>query len=228
MPDFRHSAPASAATLGRLSKITAMTPSGTRTRSMVMPFGRCQLSVTTPTGSAIARTVAMPSAMASMRAGVSVRRSMKAELAPVARTSATSSALAARITGACLRIAPSMASSARFFCSGEASASTRAAARAAAARVVHQGRQIGAAVDGLQGSGHGLSLCSRRLPSTETAPLRSADGPSGCVPVGQWPMSRLLDRDGAGGTDHQVVAVDHLGAAGDAQDRHRRRAKSGP
>ena len=30
--------PASAATLGRLSKITAMTPSGTRTRSMVMPF----------------------------------------------------------------------------------------------------------------------------------------------------------------------------------------------
>ena len=53
LPDFRHSTPASAATFGRLSKITAITPSGTRTRSMVMPFGRCQLSVTAPTGSAM-------------------------------------------------------------------------------------------------------------------------------------------------------------------------------
>ena len=46
---------------------------------MVMPFGRCQLSVTTPTGSAMPRTVAMPSAIASTRAGVSVSRSMKAD-----------------------------------------------------------------------------------------------------------------------------------------------------
>jgi len=53
LPDFRHSTPASAATLGRLSKMTAITPSGTRTRSMVMPFGRCQLWVTVPTGSSI-------------------------------------------------------------------------------------------------------------------------------------------------------------------------------
>ena len=30
----------------------ATTPSGTRTRSIVMPFGRFQLSVTVPTGSA--------------------------------------------------------------------------------------------------------------------------------------------------------------------------------
>ena len=35
---------------------------------MVRPLGRCQLSVTTPTGSLIARTVATPSAIASMRA----------------------------------------------------------------------------------------------------------------------------------------------------------------
>ena len=63
LPAFRQSAPASAVTLGRLSKITPMTPSGARTRSMFMPFGRCQLSVTAPTGSAIPRTVATPSAM---------------------------------------------------------------------------------------------------------------------------------------------------------------------
>ncbi len=71
LPDFRHSTPASAATLGRLSKITPITPSGTRTRSMVMPFGRCQLSVTVPTGSAMPRTVATPSAIALDRAPAS-------------------------------------------------------------------------------------------------------------------------------------------------------------
>ena len=66
---------------------------------------------------------------------------MKAEVAPPARTSATSSALAARIFAALARIARSMASSARFFCSGGASASTRAAARAWAARsVIRAGR----------------------------------------------------------------------------------------
>ncbi len=79
---------------------------------MVMPFGRCQLSVTTPTGSAISRTVATPSAIASMRACVSVSRSMKALVAPELRTSATSSALALRIAGALARMARSIASSA--------------------------------------------------------------------------------------------------------------------
>ena len=43
-----------------------MTPSGTRTRSMVMPFGRVQDSVTSPTGSFKAATVSMPDAMPSM------------------------------------------------------------------------------------------------------------------------------------------------------------------
>ena len=141
LPLFRQSTPASAATLGRLSKITATTPSGTRTRSMIMPFGRCQLSVTTPTGSGISRTVAMPSAIALTRACVSASRSMKAAVAPVPRTSATSSALAARIRGALARIARSIASSASFFWSAEASASTRAAARArAASSVIRTGK----------------------------------------------------------------------------------------
>ena len=110
MPDFRHSTPASAVTLGRLSKITAMTPSGTRTRSMVMPFGRCQLSVTTPTGSAIARTVAMPSAIASMRAGVSVRRSMKAELSPLGAGFRDILGVGGEDCGGVLRMARSIAS----------------------------------------------------------------------------------------------------------------------
>ncbi len=134
MPDFRHSTPASAATFGRLSKITATTPSGTRTRSMVMPFGRCQLSVTAPTGSAMSWITRMPSAIACTRASVRVSRSIKADVAPLARTSATSSALAARIAGAPARIARSMAASARFFCSVGATANARAAARALRAR----------------------------------------------------------------------------------------------
>jgi hypothetical protein len=54
----------------------------------------------------------MPSAIASMRACVSVSRSTNAELAPPARTSVTSSALAARIADALARIARSIASSA--------------------------------------------------------------------------------------------------------------------
>ena len=66
---------------------------------------------------------------------------MKAEVAPDARASATSSALAERIAAAWLRIARSIASSARFFCSGEASPSTRAAARApAASSVINVGK----------------------------------------------------------------------------------------
>ena len=39
LPDFRQSAPASAVTLGRLSKITPMTPSGVRTRAMTQAVG---------------------------------------------------------------------------------------------------------------------------------------------------------------------------------------------
>ena len=74
-----------------------MTPSGTRTRSMVMPFGRVQDSVTRPTGSFSARTTSMPAAMASTRASSSARRSRKAPDRPDARASLMSSALAARI-----------------------------------------------------------------------------------------------------------------------------------
>jgi len=67
-----------------------ITPSGTRTRSMVMPFGRVQHSVTTPTGSGSARTTSIPSAIAAMRLSSSVSRSRKAAFAPDALASAKS------------------------------------------------------------------------------------------------------------------------------------------
>ena len=79
------------------------------------------------------RVLEMPSAIAFTRACVSVSRSTKAELAPPVRASATSSAFAVRIVEACARMACSIACNARFFCSDDASASTRAAARAWAA-----------------------------------------------------------------------------------------------
>ncbi len=85
-----------------------MTPSGTRTRSMVMPFGRVQDSVTVPTGSLSARTASMPAAMASTRASSSVSRSRKAPVTPAVRASARSSALAARIRAFCARTAAAM------------------------------------------------------------------------------------------------------------------------
>ena len=51
LPALRHSAPASAVTLGRLSKMTPMTPSGVATRSNARPFGRSMRPAPRPTGS---------------------------------------------------------------------------------------------------------------------------------------------------------------------------------
>src|SRR5215510_14835673 len=107
-----------------------MTPSGTRTRSMVMPFGRVQRSVTLPTGSTRARTTSMPSAMAATRLSSSASRSRKAAVAPAALAVVRSSALAARISDLRARIACATLSSAWSFCAVGACASTRAAARA--------------------------------------------------------------------------------------------------
>ena len=160
LPDLRHSTPASAATLGRLSKITAITPSGTRTRSITIPFGRCQLSVTTPTGSGMSRTVAMPSAMASMRAGVSVSRSMKAPVAPRGasfrdvlgigredRASIGADGAFHRFQRPVLLLGWSKRQHPR----------GRARPRG---KLVHQCRQIGTSVDGFQRRGHGAQRSS--------------------------------------------------------------------
>ena len=108
--------------------MTPTTPSGTRTRSMVMPFGCVQASVTLPTGSGSSRTTSRPSAIASMRLSFSSSRSRNEPVSPVALPSFMSSALAERISDLPERIAAAIAESARFFCSAGASASTRAAA----------------------------------------------------------------------------------------------------
>ena len=50
-----------------------MTPSGTRTRSMRMPFGRRHDAMTAPTGSLSLRMTSSPAAMASIRSALSVK-----------------------------------------------------------------------------------------------------------------------------------------------------------
>ena len=53
-----------------------ITPSGTRTREILSPFGRSQDAIALPTGSGRAAISSSPRAMASTRASVSVSRSM--------------------------------------------------------------------------------------------------------------------------------------------------------
>src|ERR1700752_2577553 len=105
-----------------------MTPSGTRTRSMVMPFGRVQLSVTAPMGSGSTRTTSMPSAIPATILGVRVSRSRNAAFVPAAFTSATSSAFAARMPASLARIDLTIAASAVSRWAAGDSASVRAAA----------------------------------------------------------------------------------------------------
>ena len=108
-----------------------MTPSGTRTRSMVMPLGWIHDFVMAPTGSLRPAIASIPAAIASTRLSSSESRSMKAAPMAAERASARSSAFALRISLFRMRTAAAMARSALFFCSEGASASTRAAARAA-------------------------------------------------------------------------------------------------
>ena len=84
--------------------MTAMTPSGVRTRSIFRPFGRSQAAITVPTGSARAATTSTPSAIAATRFASSERRSRKAgvSLSPAA---AMSSAFACRIAEELSRMA---------------------------------------------------------------------------------------------------------------------------
>src|SRR5262249_47683710 len=132
------------------------TPIGTRTRSMVMPFGRVQRSVTAPTGSARARTTSRPSAMAAMRRSSSARRSTKAAVAPAAFASATSLALAARLSAP----APARADGRGhrrtrpvFLRRGRERQDARGAF-GPRADLMHQGGDVGA-FDGLERRGHG-------------------------------------------------------------------------
>ncbi len=98
LPDFRHSTPASAATLGRLSKITpidAERHAHALDGHAVRPLPALGDGADGIGDGRARRRRRRPSHRS--RACVSVSRSMKAEVAPPAFTSATSSALAARI-----------------------------------------------------------------------------------------------------------------------------------
>src|SRR5258708_1142584 len=147
LPDFRHSTPASAATLGRLSKITATTPSGTRTRSITMPFGRCQLSVTTPTGSAISPTVAMPPALPPTPPARRARTANVGDILGVGREDGRRVGADGALHGLERAI----------FLLGRGERQHPRRGAGAGSELVHQGRQIAIAVDGLQGRSHIVS-----------------------------------------------------------------------
>ena len=100
-----------------------ITPSGTRTCWMSRPFGRLQRLISSPTGSGRAAICSSPTAIASTRVGVSVRRSRNAGATPAARAASTSSALAAsELVGARAQRAAAPACSAAFFSAVEARA----------------------------------------------------------------------------------------------------------
>ena len=130
LPDLSVSAPASAVTFGRLSKITPMTPSGVRTRAMSSPLGRVHSAITWPTGSGSSAMVRSPSIMPSIRLSLSCRRSRKAFEMPFFSAATMSSALASRISRRALSMASAAPSSACRFFSDVVNASTAAAALA--------------------------------------------------------------------------------------------------
>ena len=115
LPDFRHRAAASTVTLGRASKMMAMTPRGTRRRPMMRPLGRVYILSTTPMGSGRAATCRTPSTMPAMRSAVRVSRSSMAGRIPASFAAATSSALAESHSPCRSVRMAAMASSAAFF-----------------------------------------------------------------------------------------------------------------
>src|SRR5450631_2293188 len=111
--------------------MTPMTPSGVATRSITSPFGRSNRARMRPTGSARAAMSSSPLAMASTHGLSSAKRSRKALAVPFALAAAMSRSLAARMSGARVRIVPAASRIARFFVPAEASESACAALRAA-------------------------------------------------------------------------------------------------
>src|SRR6266404_4190728 len=107
-----------------------ITPSGTRTCAMRSPFGRVHSVIVSPTGSGSSATCSTPAAIASTRAGVSVRRSTNAAVSPAAFAFSTSPAFVARSSAARRRSAAAPPRSAAFFAAVDAPARIGAAVRA--------------------------------------------------------------------------------------------------
>src|SRR5262245_40343186 len=110
------------------------TPIGTRTCAISRPFGRRQAAMLSPTGSGRAAISSRPRAIASMRAGVSVSRSMNAAASPAARARATSLALASSSAASAPRSPAAAARRAGSLAGVDAPASGRAAWRASGER----------------------------------------------------------------------------------------------
>src|SRR6516162_6133501 len=108
-----------------------ITPSGTRTREILRPFGRSHDAMVWPTGSSSAATTSRAAAVASIRFSLSASRSIIALDKPALFASATSSAFARSTAFTDARSSFAAASSAARFTAGFASASSTAAARAA-------------------------------------------------------------------------------------------------
>ena len=108
-----------------------ITPIGTRTRANFNPFGRVHSASVAPTGSGNSAMSSKPRATASMRASVSVSRSMKDAASPPAFAASKSAAFAFRMAALCCRRCAAIEHKAAFFVAVDASASSRDAARAA-------------------------------------------------------------------------------------------------
>ncbi len=121
---FRHRAVTSKVTFGRDSKITAITPMGTRTLLSSRPFSRVRRSSVSPTGEGRSATLRRSEQMPSRRSALSSRRSY---LGSSGSMRARSAALAASIPSARARVR-----SARSFRSDRISASLRSASEGAA------------------------------------------------------------------------------------------------
>ncbi len=130
LPDFRQSTAASLVTFGRLSKMIPITPIGTLTCSMRIPFGRVRWSRTSPTGSGNSATCSIPFAMASTLSPS--RRSLPiiALVNPFASAAARSLAFSARIAATRARNSAAMARNIAFFSPVLSPARAWAAARA--------------------------------------------------------------------------------------------------
>ena len=158
LPAFRHSAPASAVTLGRLSKMTPMTPSGVATRSIVRPFGRSNVASTRPTGRAARRRPRPPPRSPRGAPRRAARRSMKAGVCPPPSRRRHRPHWRRGLPPAAPGSRPPWREAPRSSRSAPASASRRAAARAPAAEL---GRHE-PATSGTDSASAALSRSARR------------------------------------------------------------------
>ena len=127
LPDLKHSAPASAVTLGRASYIMHTTPSGIRIFLISIPFGRVPITRSLPTGSSSSTITSMPSAIDSIRSSFRIKRSTIAASKLFSLARATSFSFTSIILLLFARIAAAISVNTAFFWLSLKIASVRAA-----------------------------------------------------------------------------------------------------